>query len=71
MRAISKRIRAGTVWENCNQPVSPSMPWGGYKMSGLGREMGAGALDPFMEAKVLMHQPKATAKPLGWFSRFR
>jgi len=68
MRGIARQLRVGTVWENCNQPVSPSMPWGGYKLSGVGREMGEAALAPFQELKSVV---RGAAEPLGWYPRFR
>jgi aldehyde dehydrogenase (NAD+) len=44
-------LRAGTVWVNDVHMVSPAMPFGGYKQSGLGRELGPHALDEYTEAK--------------------
>lgn len=37
------RIKSGSVWVNCHSALDPALPFGGYKMSGLGREMGAAA----------------------------
>ena len=39
--ALRKAIRAGTVWVNCYQAMDPAVPFGGYKMSGYGRESAA------------------------------
>lgn len=52
-RAIrcASRIRAGTVWVNTYRAVSPLMPFGGYKSSGLGRENGATAVDEYLQTK--------------------
>jgi aldehyde dehydrogenase (NAD+) len=52
-RAIrcASRIRAGTVWVNTYRAVSPLMPFGGYKSSGLGRENGATAIDEYLQTK--------------------
>jgi aldehyde dehydrogenase (NAD+) len=52
-RAIrcASRIRAGTVWVNTYRAVSPLMPFGGYKASGLGRENGATAIDEYLQYK--------------------
>jgi betaine-aldehyde dehydrogenase len=47
-------IRAGYVWENCSQPAPHSLPWGGMKRSGLGRELGEGGLAPFLESKSVV-----------------
>jgi aldehyde dehydrogenase (NAD+) len=45
------RLRAGTVWVNNYRLVSHAMPFGGYKQSGVGREMGPEALHEFTEVK--------------------
>jgi (Z)-2-((N-methylformamido)methylene)-5-hydroxybutyrolactone dehydrogenase len=54
-RAINcaRRIRAGTVWVNTYRAVSPLMPFGGFKASGLGRENGATAIDEFLQYKAV------------------
>jgi aldehyde dehydrogenase (NAD+) len=49
--AVSKRIRAGTVWVNTYRAVSFLMPFGGYKASGLGRENGAEAIEGYLQTK--------------------
>ncbi|MBU6268702.1 MAG: aldehyde dehydrogenase family protein [Sphingomonadales bacterium] len=46
-----KRIRAGTVWVNAYGAMDPAMPFGGYKMSGFGREGGSEHLDSYLETK--------------------
>ena len=46
-------IRAGCVWQNCSQPVPTELPWGGYKASGVAREMGPDVLKPFLEVKAI------------------
>ncbi|WP_143289911.1 aldehyde dehydrogenase family protein, partial [Burkholderia pseudomallei] len=45
------QIEAGTVWVNCHIPLDPSMPFGGYKQSGIGREFGQYAIEGFTETK--------------------
>lgn len=37
---VARRFRAGIVWSNCSQPTLVEAPWGGYKQSGIGRELG-------------------------------
>ena len=37
---VAKAFRAGIVWINCSQPTFVEAPWGGYKQSGIGRELG-------------------------------
>jgi phenylacetaldehyde dehydrogenase len=48
------RIKAGTVWVNCHSMLDPSLPFGGFKQSGIGREMGRAALDLFTETKSVL-----------------
>ncbi|HET7446078.1 MAG TPA: aldehyde dehydrogenase family protein [Solirubrobacterales bacterium] len=48
---MAKRLRAGTVWTNCYGEVDAAAPFGGYKMSGHGREMGSYAMDLYTEVK--------------------
>ena len=44
-------IRAGTVWINAYRVVAPNMPFGGFGLSGLGRENGMQAIDEYLETK--------------------
>jgi phenylacetaldehyde dehydrogenase len=48
---LAEQIRAGTVWVNCYNIFDAALPFGGYKESGWGREMGAEALDNYTEVK--------------------
>ncbi len=48
---VAGRIRAGTVWINAYRVVAPNMPFGGFGMSGIGRENGSDALDEYLENK--------------------
>jgi aldehyde dehydrogenase (NAD+) len=48
---VANRLKAGTVWVNDVHMVSPAHPFGGYKQSGLGRELGPHALDEYTETK--------------------
>jgi phenylacetaldehyde dehydrogenase len=50
------RLRAGTVWINCYSVFDASMPFGGYKESGWGREMGHHVLDNYLETKSVVAQ---------------
>jgi phenylacetaldehyde dehydrogenase len=50
------RLRAGTVWINCYSVFDAGMPFGGYKESGWGREMGHNALDNYLETKSVVAQ---------------
>ena len=48
---IARKIRAGTVWINCYNIFDAALPFGGYKQSGWGREMGAEVLNNYLETK--------------------
>ncbi len=50
---VSRALRAGTVWVNSYGAVDPAVPFGGYKASGHGREMGSYALDLYTEVKAV------------------
>jgi len=50
----AKRLRAGTVWINCYHVFDAAMPFGGYKESGWGREMGHQVLDNYLETKSVV-----------------
>jgi len=51
--AIANRLRAGTVWINCYNVFDASLPFGGYKQSGWGREMGHEVLEQYTEVKAI------------------
>jgi len=48
---VAARLRAGIVWINCSQPTFTQAPWGGYKSSGIGRELGEAGFDNYLETK--------------------
>jgi aldehyde dehydrogenase (NAD+) len=50
---LAKKIKAGTVWINCYHVVDTTTPFGGYKMSGQGRENGEAALEHYTEVKTV------------------
>ena len=50
---LSRRLRAGTVWINTYGLMDASLPFGGYKQSGFGRELGAAALEHYTETKTV------------------
>ena len=50
---LAKRVRAGTVWVNCHNVFDASLPFGGYKESGWGREMGEFVLNNYTEVKAV------------------
>ena len=51
--ALSRRLRAGTVWINTYGLMDASLPFGGYKQSGFGRDLGAQALESYTEVKTM------------------
>jgi betaine-aldehyde dehydrogenase len=62
---VAGRLRAGTVWINDYNVYVPQAEWGGFKRSGIGRELGPSGLDEYREAK---HIWQSTAPgPTGWF----
>jgi len=50
---MARRIKAGTVWVNCHNVFDAALPFGGYKQSGWGREMGAEVLNNYTEVKAV------------------
>ena len=51
---LSRSVKAGTVWINCYHVFDPAMPFGGYRMSGIGREHGIHAILNYMEVKSVI-----------------
>ncbi len=51
--AVADRIRAGTVWINCYDVFDAAAPFGGFKTSGIGRELGEKSLDNYTELKTV------------------
>jgi aldehyde dehydrogenase (NAD+) len=50
---VASAVRAGTVWVNCYQAMDPAVPFGGYKMSGYGRESGVCHVEEFLNVKAV------------------
>lgn len=63
-RAASK-LRMGTVWINDFHPYFAQAPWGGYKSSGIGRELGKQGLEEYTEVKHVFEN--TAPKPIHWF----
>lgn len=62
---IVKSLRAGVVWVNHMQPTYVEAPWGGYKQSGFGRELGPWGLEEYLETKqVFVNLDEA---PIAWY----
>jgi aldehyde dehydrogenase (NAD+) len=51
---VANNIRAGTVWINCHTVLQPSIPFGGYKESGFGRDLGEYALAEYTQVKAIV-----------------
>jgi aldehyde dehydrogenase (NAD+) len=47
-------LRNGTVWVNCYLQIDPAIPFGGYKMSGYGRESGTEHMDHYLQTKSVV-----------------
>jgi betaine-aldehyde dehydrogenase len=62
---VASGLRAGTVWINDYHPYVPQAEWGGYKQSGIGRELGLAGLDEYRETKHIWHNIAPT--PERWF----
>jgi len=63
---VAARLRMGTVWINDYHPYVPQAEWGGYKQSGVGRELGLAGLEEYRETKHVWHNVRPEVQ--GWFS---
>lgn len=63
-RAV-KALRAGIVWVNHMQPTYVEAPWGGYKQSGFGRELGPWGIEEYLEIKQV--HINLNEQPIGWY----
>jgi betaine-aldehyde dehydrogenase len=66
VQRVAGALRHGTVWINDYHPYLPQAEWGGFKQSGVGRELGPTGLHEYLEAKHI-YQNLAPA-PSGWFA---
>ncbi|MES3708700.1 aldehyde dehydrogenase family protein [Pseudomonas putida] len=62
---IARQLRAGIVWINCSQPTFTEAPWGGFKQSGIGRELGEWGFENYREVKQLTRYD--SKQPWGWY----
>ncbi len=62
---VVKEVRAGITWVNAFNPTFNEAPWGGYKMSGIGRELGVHGLEEYQEIKQV--NINLTPGPAGWY----
>lgn len=66
-RRVANQLEAGTVWINEYHLLNPGMPFGGYKQSGLGREMGEEGLKAYLEVKHLWISDCDERSKKPWF----
>jgi betaine-aldehyde dehydrogenase len=64
MRMV-KNLRAGIVWVNHMQPTYVEAPWGGYKQSGIGRELGKWGVEEYLNVKQVYIN--LSEQPIGWY----
>ncbi len=64
MRVV-KNLRAGIVWVNHMQPTYVEAPWGGYKQSGIGRELGKWGVDEYLDVKQVYIN--LSEEPINWY----
>ncbi|MEV2273350.1 aldehyde dehydrogenase family protein [Nonomuraea africana] len=62
---VAGRLRHGTVWINDYHPYVPQAEWGGFKQSGIGRELGPTGLDEYREIKHVWQNTRP--RPQRWF----
>src|SRR3954447_6351378 len=62
---VAGALRMGTVWINDYHPYVPQAEWGGYKQSGIGRELGRAGLEEYRESKHIWHNVQPAAQ--RWF----
>ena len=63
---VAGRLRHGTVWINDYHPYLPQAEWGGFKQSGVGRELGPTGLGEYVELKHIYQN--VNPAPSGWFA---
>jgi betaine-aldehyde dehydrogenase len=62
---MTKALRCGVVWINCTQVANVEAPWGGYKQSGFGRELGPCGVDEYLESKQVHFN--LGEQPIAWY----
>ena len=61
-----RKLRAGITWINAYHPTYNEAPWGGYKQSGIGRELGTYGFEAYTEVKQI--NINLAPGPVGWFA---
>jgi betaine-aldehyde dehydrogenase len=62
---VIRELRAGITWINTYHPTYNEMPWGGYKQSGTGRELGLYGIQAYLETKQV--NVNLDEAPIGWY----
>ena len=62
---VTSQLRAGILWVNTYHPTYNEMPWGGYKQSGSGRELGLYGIEGYLEIKQV--NINLDESPIGWY----
>jgi betaine-aldehyde dehydrogenase len=62
---VVKALEAGIVWVNHMQPTYVEAPWGGYKQSGIGRELGKWGVEEYLNVKQVYIN--LSEQPIGWY----
>jgi betaine-aldehyde dehydrogenase len=63
---IAAQVHAGTVWINCAGPALVQGPWGGFKASGIGRELGRWGIESYCQPQQITRS--LGAAPGGWYA---
>lgn len=61
---VANKLKLGTVWINDFHPYFAQAPWGGYKQSGIGRELGKEGLEEYLVSKTHFNKYKSTISEL-------
>jgi betaine-aldehyde dehydrogenase len=61
---LARQLRSGVVWINHSQPAPVEAPWGGFKQSGIGRELGRWGVDAYLETKQVYIN--LDERPIEW-----
>lgn len=64
---VIRKLRAGITWINTYHPTYNEAPWGGYKQSGIGRELGTYGFEEYLEIKQI--NVNLQVEPSGWFQK--
>jgi betaine-aldehyde dehydrogenase len=64
---VIRKLRAGITWINTYHPTFNEAPWGGYKQSGIGRELGTYGYEEYLEVKQI--NVNLNVEPSGWFKK--